>query len=89
MCIQIDNLFQCGHRSFKRFDNCPRFGASCLGAGPNHKTEAVLIICKDCKAREKLGQSTTPLGGSPSSNGSATEDRKDPWGTGDPWRRKG
>lgn len=92
MCIQIDNMFSCGHRSFKRFDNCERFGTTCFGAGPNHRNETVLSVCKDCKAREKLGQSTTPvtpLGGSPSSNGSAPEERKIPWGAGDPWRRKG
>lgn len=88
MCVQIDHVFTCGHRSFKRFDNCSRFGTTCFGAGPNHRTEAVAIICKDCKGRELLGQSSTPSGGSPDSNGSSVEERKDPWGEGDPWKRK-
>lgn len=97
MCTQINNLFTCGHRSFKRFDNCPRFGQSCFGAGSNHKDHAATAVCKDCRFREEAlqrhGSSTaasTPDGGTPDSSasgGSASDGRKDPWWDGDPWRR--
>lgn len=94
MCVQINNLFTCGHRSFKRFDNCPRFGQACLGAGSNHRDESAAKICKDCLFREEhlQGGSATPDGGTPDSSGSGgggggVEARKDPWWDGDPWRR--
>lgn len=92
MCTQINNLFSCGHRSFKRYDNCPLFGQTCFGAGGNHKDEGVAGICKDCKFRESRSQSqtSTPGAGSPDSSGEggrAVADVKDPWGEGDPYRR--
>lgn len=88
--MQIDNLFSCGHRSFKRFDNCPHFGQTCFGAGSTHKDEAVAQVCKDCKFREIQGhgQGHTPAGGSPDSNGEGSAmEKKDPWWDGDPWRK--
>lgn len=96
MCVQINNIFSCGHRSFKRFDNCPKFGQTCLGAGSNHEDQTVNQVCKDCKFRESRdqsqsqSQSNTPDGSSPDSNGEGgggPAERKDPWGEGDPWRK--
>lgn len=94
MCVQINNLFSCGHRSFRRFDNCPQLGQTCFGAGSNHKDNAVNRVCKDCKFRESQGQgqsqSNTPDGGTPTSNGEEAggpAERRDPWWEGDPWRK--
>lgn len=78
MCLQINSVFLCGHRCFKHFDNCPQFGLTCFGAGPNHRNEAVPSVCKDCKTREKLSQSTTPDAGSPESTGEGSVEKKDP-----------
>ncbi|KAF3761371.1 hypothetical protein M406DRAFT_357709 [Cryphonectria parasitica EP155] len=72
MCLQVNNLYACGHRCFKRFDNCAQFGQTCYGPGPDHKNEKVGDVCKDCKFRN-------------SPNGAGR--RKDPWGEGDPFRK--
>lgn len=88
MCLQTNSLFTCGHRCFKNFDNCSQFGITCLGAGPNHRNEAVPTVCRDCRAWEKPRQSTPSEGGSPFSNGEGAGERKDPWGKGDPWKTR-
>lgn len=55
MCTQVNHYYTCGHRAFKRFDNCPRFGQGCFGpGGSNHKDEGVDCACRDCKVREDL-----------------------------------
>lgn len=97
MCLQINNLYTCGHRSFKRFDNCSRFGQGCFGAGgSNHKNELQARVCHDCKIREAREsesqfQTYTSDGGSPDSNGGGggggVLDKKDPWWEGDPWKK--
>ncbi|KUI69942.1 hypothetical protein VM1G_05239 [Cytospora mali] len=87
MCTQINVVFTCGHRAFNRFDNCPRFGKSCLGAGANHKDVRVDRMCNDCKFRES--QANTPDGWSPDSNGEGgggSEKKADPWWDNDPRR---
>lgn len=100
MCIQINSLFTCGHRSFRRFDNCPRFGKACYGAGSNHQDEVVATICTDCRFRQKTSQkhgqegfTPTPDGGTPDSNGGGggssggggTSDGSASEGRKDPW----
>lgn len=97
MCIQINTLYACRHRCFKRFENCPQFGQSCLGAGSNHKDEAAAHACKDCRFRELQGQihvqqgDASSEGGTPDSTGNGGggggERKADPWWEGDPWRR--
>lgn len=53
MCVQVDYVYTCGHRAFKRFDNCARFGQDCFGAGANHKDEPVADrVCFDCQVRQ-------------------------------------
>lgn len=85
MCVQLDSLYACGHRSFKRFDNCPQFGMTCLGAGPNHTNVAVARDCDDCKVRRVA----RPAGESPDSGGGGSSGgEKDPWAEGDPWKKK-
>lgn len=69
MCNQVNYLYTCGHRSFKRFDNCPRFGQGCFGAGgSNHKDEGLDEACHDCKFREQR-QSVAPTSGGGSVSG--------------------
>ncbi|KAL1875827.1 hypothetical protein Daus18300_003018 [Diaporthe australafricana] len=86
MCVQVNNLFKCGHRAFDKFDNCPEFGKSCFGAGGKHKDVAVDRVCHDCKQRESHANS--PAAGTPESSGEgASGEKKDPWWEGDPWRK--
>lgn len=103
MCTQVNHRYTCGHRAFKRFDNCPRFGQGCFGAGgSNHKDEIVDRACRDCKiredrreqqqasrSREQSHQGDTPdSSGGNSVVGVATgEVEEDPWWEGDPWRK--
>lgn len=58
MCMQIDYVFSCGHRSFAKFDNCPNFGRTCYGAGGNHLEQPVAEICRECELR-KSGSNTS------------------------------
>lgn len=51
MCVQIDLLYACKHRSFIRFEYCPELGRTCYGAGGKHHEEAVQVICGTCKQR--------------------------------------
>ena len=51
MCHQYDWLFSCGHRSFAKYDNCPNFGQTCLGASGNHLDWPVQGICRECQLR--------------------------------------
>ncbi|ROW06663.1 hypothetical protein VPNG_06719 [Cytospora leucostoma] len=89
MCTQYNVLFTCGHRAFSRFDNCPLFGKTCLGAGADHRDMRVDRSCNDCKFRES--QANSPVGGSPDSNGGGGggggEKKGDPWWDNDPWRK--
>jgi len=80
MCLQIDNVFQCGHRGFDKFDNCKDFGSSCLGASGKHRDNPVADICRDCKNRKVT---VAIVGGAGSSS-----EKKDPWWDGDPWRSR-
>ncbi len=73
MCVQHDFLFQCGHRGFDKFENCPRFGTSCLGASGHHRDNPIADICSDCKTRKITHQ--PPRG------------TKDPWGKDDPFKK--
>lgn len=83
MCTQINALFNCGHRAFSRFDNCPRLGKSCLGAGANHMDVRVDRVCDDCMFR--ASQADTPGGGG--GGGEAGEKKSDPWWDSDPWKK--
>jgi hypothetical protein len=90
MCTQVNNLFSCSHRAFSRFDNCPRFGKTCLGAGANHMDVPVNRVCNDCMFRASQADATPDAGGSPDSSGGAAgagEKKADPWWDNDPWRK--
>lgn len=98
MCVQVNTLYACRHRCFKRFENCPHFGQSCFGAGSNHRDEAAGHACKDCRSRELQGhvggqgdasssEGGTPDSGSSGGSGGGGERKADPWWDGDPWRR--
>ncbi|KAK1827667.1 hypothetical protein QBC39DRAFT_266531 [Podospora conica] len=52
MCMQIDFVFSCGHRSFAKFDNCINFGSTCYGASGNHLDQPVAEICRECQLRK-------------------------------------
>ncbi|CAN8097969.1 unnamed protein product [Discula destructiva] len=88
MCVQVDSLFACGHRSFKRFDNCPQFGITCLGAGPDHTVVVAARKCHDCKARDKQRHRQTSPGGSPNRGRGSIGEENDPWAKGDLWKKK-
>lgn len=51
MCVQIDFVFRCGHRSFAKFDNCINFGRTCYGASGNHLDHPINEICRECQLR--------------------------------------
>ncbi|TPX07075.1 uncharacterized protein E0L32_010970 [Thyridium curvatum] len=74
MCTQINNLFTCGHRGFRKFDNCPQFGKTCFGAGGKHRDDVIQDLCRDCKLRAHDARSSPA--------------RKDPWWEDDPWKHK-
>ncbi len=74
MCVQIDFVWECGHRAFDRFINCANFGTSCLGNTGKHRDNMVAGECKDCKMRELIQNQPGY--------------RKDPWGADDPFKGK-
>lgn len=77
MCEQIDNVYKCGHRGFRRYEYCKQLGITCLGAGGTHKEHPVEDICTDCEQRNEI-KAATP----------ASHARKDPWGADDPYKKK-
>lgn len=97
MCVQVDHVYTCGHRAFKRFDNCARFGQDCFGAGANHKDEPVADrVCFDCQVRQGRSDggghdnNTTTPDSSSSDRGAFAGNNKragEPWGKGDPYKR--
>ncbi len=55
MCITVDNVFTCGHRSFQRLLWCKQLGFTCFGPQSRYnKEEKVDRICSHCEWREHL-----------------------------------
>lgn len=74
MCVQINLLFSCGHRSFDRLDNCRNLGVTCFGPSSKHRDTNVEEECDECT--KKHSDTTSGVR------------KEDPWGRDSPWYGK-
>ncbi|EJT73885.1 hypothetical protein GGTG_07739 [Gaeumannomyces tritici R3-111a-1] len=70
MCQQVDNVWKCGHRSFKTVNFCHI--ETCKGTSADHKDNNLDGDCHTCETRKAEENNGTK--------------RDDPWGKDDPYK---